>query len=196
MGVSWAFNFADVAGYLWEKRRESFMGCERSFIPVKFIRLRYLVLVLSNPTIKLCIKTGLILTRREYAQHLQCKREPFKFAQWWVKLLNKAGDWTGATPSQSPGWSVFLCFFFLGIRWHYLHIHENSNVILFGMEQVDFSYVWQCTMRWNISMYIFWRQWIAGNILPDLSLHHAWSSWFLMTLLDRKQRYLWLLVPW
>jgi len=39
------FNFADVAEYLWEKRKESFIGCERSFIPIKLILLGYLVFV-------------------------------------------------------------------------------------------------------------------------------------------------------
>ena len=50
-----AFNFADVTGYLWGKRKKSFMGCERSFIPMKLIWLGYLVFALGNCVMKLCI---------------------------------------------------------------------------------------------------------------------------------------------
>ena len=37
------------------------MGCERSFIPMKLIRLAYLVFGLCNCVMKLCIETGLTL---------------------------------------------------------------------------------------------------------------------------------------
>ena len=35
------------------------MGCEGSFIPIKLIRLAYLVFGLGNRVMKLCIETGL-----------------------------------------------------------------------------------------------------------------------------------------
>ena len=54
-----AFNFADVTGYLRGKRKESFIRCERSFIPMKLIQLAYLVIDLGNRVMKLCIETGL-----------------------------------------------------------------------------------------------------------------------------------------
>ena len=54
------FNFADVAEYLWEKRMESFIGCERSFIPIKLILLGYLVFALGNYAMKPYIEIGLI----------------------------------------------------------------------------------------------------------------------------------------
>ena len=54
-----AFNFADVTGYLRGKRKESFIRCERSFIPMKLIQLAYLVIDLGNRVMKLYIETGL-----------------------------------------------------------------------------------------------------------------------------------------
>jgi len=42
---------------IYEERQESFMGCERSFIPMKLIWLGYLVFALGNCVMKLCIET-------------------------------------------------------------------------------------------------------------------------------------------
>ena len=41
---------------------EEFYGCEKSFIPMKLIRLNCLVFTLGNRAMKPCIETGLICT--------------------------------------------------------------------------------------------------------------------------------------
>jgi len=46
---------------IYENReKKSFMGCKKSFISMKLIRLDYLVFALDNHAMKLCIETSLI----------------------------------------------------------------------------------------------------------------------------------------
>ena len=56
--------------YIYEKREESFMECERSFFPIKLIQLAYLVFDLSNRVMKLCIETDLTHPQKDETEKI------------------------------------------------------------------------------------------------------------------------------